>query len=244
MHFVGRKIELRAKHDRMWQRFLALVIGTLVAGNIQTVAMAGGPESVRTPATVDFDIGGQPLVSALDAYSAATGLQVVYDATLAGGRRAQAVKGSMAPDMALQLLLEGTGLVAVYAATNAFTIVPAATTPQTTSMRSFMPYLAVVQSGVEDAFCRSALTTPGGYRIKFRFWIGHGGEVLQPQLLGSTDDSARDRAIAAMLRAVVIGRPPPPDMPQPVMMAVSPRPPSETGDCAAREPQRQGLVAR
>ena len=119
MHFVGRKIELRAKHDRMWQRFLALVIGTLVAGNIQTVAMAGGPESVRTPATVDFDIGGQPLVSALDAYSAATGLQVVYDATLAGGRRAQAVKGSMAPDMALQLLLEGTGLVAVYAATKA-----------------------------------------------------------------------------------------------------------------------------
>ncbi|HBY29275.1 MAG TPA: energy transducer TonB [Bradyrhizobium sp.] len=184
------------------------------------------------------------MVSALDAYSAATGLQVVYDATLAGGRRAQAVKGSMAPDMALQLLLEGTGLGAVYAATNAFTIVPAATTPQTTSMRSFMPYLAVVQSSVEDAFCRSALTTPGGYRIKFRFWIGHGGEVLQPQLLGSTDDSARDRAIAAMLRAVVIGRPPPPDMPQPVMMAVSPRPPSETGDCAAREPQRQGLVAR
>lgn len=227
----------------MWQRFLALVIGILVAGNIQTVAMADSLESARTRAPIDFDIAAQPLVSALDAYSAATGLQVVYDATLAEGRRAQAVRGSMAADVALQLLLEDTGLVAVYAATNAFTIVPAPAPRQAASMRGFMPYLAAVQGRVEEAFCRSSLTAPGGYRIKFRFWIGHGGEVLQPQLLGSTDDRARDQAIAALLRSVVIGRPPPPDMPQPVMMAVSPRPPSETGDCA-RDPGPTGLVAR
>ncbi|WP_298280975.1 STN domain-containing protein [uncultured Bradyrhizobium sp.] len=205
--------------------------------------MAESLESARTRAPIDFDIAAQPLVSALDAYSAATGLQVVYDATLAEGRRAQAVRGSMAPDVALQLLLEDTGLVAVYAATNAFTIVPAPAPRQAASMRGFMPYLAAVQGRVEEAFCRSSLTAPGGYRIKFRFWIGHGGEVLQPQLLGSTDDRARDQAIAALLRSVVIGRPPPPDMPQPVMMAVSPRPPSETGDCA-RDPGPTGLVAR
>ncbi len=240
---MGRKIRLRSNYDRMWQRFLALVIGILVAGNIQTVAMAESLESARTRAPIDFDIAAQPLVSALDAYSAATGLQVVYDATLAEGRRAQAVRGSMAPDVALQLLLEDTGLVAVYAATNAFTIVPAPAPRQAASMRGFMPYLAAVQGRVEEAFCRSSLTAPGGYRIKFRFWIGHGGEVLQPQLLGSTDDRARDQAIAALLRSVVIGRPPPPDMPQPVMMAVSPRPPSETGDCA-RDPGPTGLVAR
>ncbi|PAM96970.1 hypothetical protein CJI59_37590, partial [Streptomyces sp. Alain-F2R5] len=123
----------------MWQRFLALVIGILVAGNIQTVAMADSLESARTRAPIDFDIAAQPLVSALDAYSAATGLQVVYDATLAEGRRAQAVRGSMAADVALQLLLEDTGLVAVYAATNAFTIVPAPAPRQAASMRGFMP---------------------------------------------------------------------------------------------------------
>lgn len=240
---MGRTIRLRSNHDWMWQRFLALVIGILVAGNNQTVAMAESLESARTRAPIDFDIAAQPLVSALDAYSAATGLQVVYDATLAEGRRAQAVRGSMAPDVALQLLLEDTGLVAVYAATNAFTIVPAPAPRQAASMRGFMPYLAAVQGRVEEAFCRSSLTAPGGYRIKFRFWIGHGGEVLQPQLLGSTDDRARDQAIAALLRSVVIGRPPPPDMPQPVMMAVSPRPPSETGDCA-RDSGPTGLVAR
>lgn len=227
----------------MWQRFLALVIGIVVAGNIQTVTMAESLESIRTRAPIDFDIAAQPLVSALDAYSAATGLQVVYDATLAEGRRAQAVRGSMAPDVALQLLLEDTGLVAVYAAANAFTIVRAPAPRQAASMRGFMPYLAAVQGRVEEAFCRSSLTAPGGYRIKFRFWIGQGGEVLQPQLLGSTDDRARDQAIAALLRSVVIGRPPPPDMPQPVMMAVSPRPPSETGDCA-RDPRPTGMVAR
>ncbi len=227
----------------MWQRFLALVIGILVAGNIQTVTMAESLESGRTSAPVDFDIGAQPLASALDAYSAATGLQVVYDATLATGRRARAITGSMAPDVALRLLLEGTGLAAVYTATNAFTIEPAAARPPV-SVSDFMPYLAAVQSSVEAAFCRSSLTMPGGYRIKFRFRIGPGGEVLQPQLLGSTDDGVRDQAIAGMLRALVIRQPPPPDMPQPVVMAVSPRPPSETGDCGAVPAKLPRAVAR
>ncbi|WP_050402346.1 TonB C-terminal domain-containing protein [Bradyrhizobium embrapense] len=228
----------------MWQRFLALIIGTVVAGNIQTATMAESLESSRASAPVDFDIGAQPLAAALDAYSAASGLQVVYDATLAAGRRGQAVRGSVKPDMALQLLLEGTGLVAIYVGTNAFTIAPMVAERQTTPIHLFKPYLASVQSRVEEVFCRSALTAPGSYRIKFRFWIGPAGEVLQPQLLGSTDDDARDQAIAAMLRAVVIGRPPPPDMPQPVTMAVSARPPSETGDCVASDPRRRGLVAR
>lgn len=228
----------------MWPRCLALVIAIVVAGTIRAGRAAESLESSRTSTSVDFDLVAQPLASALDAYSAATGLQVVYDATLAEGRHAKAVRGPIKPDMALQLLLEGTGLVAVYAGTNAFTLAPMPAQRSMASIQLFKPYLAHVQSSLEEAFCRSALTTPGGYRITFRFWIGPAGDVLRPQLLGSTDDAARDRAIAAMLRAVVIGRPPPPDMPQPVTIAVSPRAPSETGDCAAPDPGRRGWVAR
>ncbi|MGO4716223.1 STN domain-containing protein [Bradyrhizobium sp. 2TAF24] len=201
---------------------------------------------MRTSAPVAFDIGAQPLASALDVYSAATGLQVVYDATLASGRRSRAVAGSMPPDMALRILLDGSGLTAVYAATNAFTVVPAVAERRMSaaSLDSFRPYLAAVQTSIAKAFCRSSLTTPGTYRVEFRFWIGPVGEVLQPELLTSTHDEIRDQAIAGLLRALTIGRPPPRDMPQPVAMAVSPRPPAQTGDCGAAGADLASPVAR
>ncbi|MEW6640665.1 MAG: secretin and TonB N-terminal domain-containing protein [Pseudomonadota bacterium] len=219
----------------MWERFLAVGAGIFVAVSFPSVTVAERLEGARASAPVVFDIGVQPLAAALDVYSATTGLQVVYDATLAAGRRSRAVAGAMAPDTALQLLLEGTGLVAVYAAANTFTIMPAAAERRipAASVTSFMPYLAAVQTSVEKAFCRSSLTIPGAYRIEFRFWIGPAGEVLQPELLTSTNDEARDQAISGVLRALTIGRPPPREMPQPVAMAVSPRPPAQTGDCGA-----------
>jgi hypothetical protein len=48
--------------------------------------------------------------TALDAYAAATGLQVLYDGALAAGRRSNAVSGVLMPDVALRVLLEETGL--------------------------------------------------------------------------------------------------------------------------------------
>jgi Secretin and TonB N terminus short domain len=146
------------------------------------------------------------LASALDAYSAATGLQIVYDGTLATGLRSKSVTGSMMPEAALRDLLDGTGLVAVYAA-DAFTIVPAhVQSHPTATLDNFMPYLAAVQGSIEQAFCQSRLTRPGGYRIKFKFWIGSDGNVLQPQLLGSTDNAVRDDAIMRSLAGLAIRR--------------------------------------
>ncbi len=76
---------------------------------------------------VVFDLPRQPLSQALEAYSAATGRPLLYDGHLAIGRFSTELKGNFAPDIALQLILKNTGLVAWYIAQDAFTIAPATT---------------------------------------------------------------------------------------------------------------------
>lgn len=67
-----------------------------------------------------FDLVAQPLVSALERYSAISGFQVIYDGTLVLGLRSAAVKGIFTPKAALQMLLEGTGLSPRYMAADGF----------------------------------------------------------------------------------------------------------------------------
>jgi hypothetical protein len=210
---------------------LAFCLGALVG--VGAAARAEAQGIAAAPAS--FDIAAQPLAAALDAYSAATGMQVIYDGALASGRRSTAVEGAMAPDQALRLLLEGTGLVVVYSASKVFTVVPkpAAPAARAVTIDDYMPYLAAVQSSIAAVFCRHPLTAPGEYRIEFRFWIDPTGKVSRSQLLGSTHDDRRDQAIVRLLDGLTIDRPPPSAMPQPVVMAISPRSPAETGDCAA-----------
>lgn len=58
----------------------------------------------------DFDIKAQSLTSALGIFGRQTGLQVSFDAELALGLRAPALKGRMTESQALQQLLQETGL--------------------------------------------------------------------------------------------------------------------------------------
>lgn len=71
-----------------------------------------------------FDIPAQSLETALAAYVAVTGVETIYDSELMGARRSTAVKGVLAPDVALRVLLEGTGLSEISTG-NAFAVVDA-----------------------------------------------------------------------------------------------------------------------
>ena len=189
--------------------------------------------SARGETPIHFEIVAQPLAAALDAYARATGLQVLYDSDLAAGRRSTAVSGVVLPDVALLVLLEGTGLDIVYS-DGAFAISPTPPKPRVRA-REFpferSPYLALVQAAIERAFCRQGDTMPGAYRAVVRFQIGAGGEVLLPRLLGSSGNSARDRSITDLFSHLRIERSPPSDMPQPLTLIVSPRQPARSGDC-------------
>lgn len=187
----------------------------------------------REETPVGFQIAAQPLAPALDAYAAATGLQVLYDGDLAAGRRSTAVTGVLMPDVALRVLLEGTGLTVLYTE-NAFAIVPAPSTRQDRPgpVRSnHLAFLALVQGTIERAFCQQAETMPGPYRVALQFRIGTSGEVLYPELLSSTGNPQRDRTIAELLRRLRVEQSPPPGMAQPFTMVISPRPPAQSGDC-------------
>lgn len=66
------------------------------------------------PGPAFFDIQGQPLNTALEEYSIASGVQVLYDSRLAVGRTSSALYGDFPPETALRILLAGTGLIGRY----------------------------------------------------------------------------------------------------------------------------------
>jgi hypothetical protein len=180
---------------------------------------------------LSFDIPAQPLAFALDAYATGTGIETFYDSESARGRRSTAVKGVLAADVALRILLEGTGLTEVSTG-NAFAVVAAPSKVRYGGARltEFGSYYSVLQAGVARAFCRHAETVPGDFRAIIRFSVGASGELQDLRLLNSTGDLRRDAIIADELRGVSFDAPPP-RLPQPVTMMVAPRPAERTGDC-------------
>ncbi|WPO40259.1 STN domain-containing protein [Tardiphaga sp. 42S5] len=138
---------------------------------------------------LSFDIPAQSLASALDAYVTATNIETFYDSELARTRRSTAVKGILAPDVALRVLLEGTGLTEVLTG-KAFAVVAASRPTQYGGARlsEFGPYYNALQVGVARAFCRHVETTPGDYRAVIRFSVGSSGELQGLNLLSSTGE--------------------------------------------------------
>jgi len=199
--------------------------------------VAAGAQAVDT--RFHFDIPAQPLETALAAYVAVTGVETIYDSELIGARRSTAVKGVLAPDVALRVLLEGSGLSEISAG-NAFAVVDMPRGPRYGGARlsEFGPYYGSLQDAIARSFCRHAETVPGHFRAIIRFSIGSSGELRNLRLLNSTGELGRDSIITDELRGITFDAPPP-QMPQPVTMVVTPRAAERTGDCAAR-PGSQG----
>ncbi|MCK9609229.1 MAG: TonB-dependent receptor [Methylomonas sp.] len=83
--------------------------------------------SAAEPASVGFDIPAQSLAGALTRFSAATGLQVLYDGDLAQNIGAPALKGNYSAEQALRKLLQGSGLNYRFSNGNTVTLEKAAT---------------------------------------------------------------------------------------------------------------------
>jgi hypothetical protein len=183
---------------------------------------------------VFFDIPEQPLRSALESYSSVTGQAVIYDADLVTALRSNAVKGMLPPREALRLIIEGRHLSIVFGAGDTFALIPGAppSEAQLTAPDNRRPYFALVQHQIENLFCHDDITRPGGYRVALAFWLGTDGEVLRPRLLGSSGDVRRDKTIVNLVSHIRVEEPPPPSLPQPIVLVISPKSPRITGDCA------------
>lgn len=91
------------------------LIALLFASTCLAAGMAAFPDNSYAQAAaprqaVSLSIPAQPLASALDAFSRATGWEVGYSSQIVQGKRSRAVSGTMAPAQALQALLAGSGI--------------------------------------------------------------------------------------------------------------------------------------
>jgi hypothetical protein len=202
---------------------LALLLGACLTTSTKVVASDDASHQILK---LSFAIPVQPLASALDSYGSATGLEIVYNSTLAVNRRSSDVHGVYTPEAALSVLLKGSGLTARPIGVGTVTIVPAAISQPiqapSPGAGPYRTYLAAIQHGFENSFCHSENLSPRNYRTIVKFNIGADGKILHPQLIGSTGSALRDEAIAQTLVNLTFDTPPP-DLPQPVMMLILPQ---------------------
>ncbi|MCM2477111.1 TonB-dependent receptor [Rhizobium sp. CG5] len=103
-----------------------LLAGTaLVVLNPAMPAMAETAAAQATAQSISVPAG--PLTPALNSLAAQTGLQILFDASLASGRTTAGVSGTLSPEQALSTVLAGTGVDARFAGSNQVTLSAGAT---------------------------------------------------------------------------------------------------------------------
>jgi hypothetical protein len=212
-------------------RTLRLVAGIALVGttSAQGTAALDQRRGAAEPAKLMmFDLPAQPLASALESYSVASGWQVIYNASLAIGRRSSDVKGNFTPDFALRLLLAGTDLMPQYKAADGVLLVPDPTATLAPDEMaddvdaSFKDYYGLIQTGLKHAFCASPQIRSGSYRISFGFWMGSSGTVVRMALLSTTGRADIDEGFERAVRSLSVGAAPPAGFAQPVVLLVTP----------------------
>jgi hypothetical protein len=212
--------------SRFWFRGDPIRRGVAAAGLgmllLLGMVSAGGADAGRSDTRQHFDLPEAPLIEALGRFMARTNIIVVVDGALVAGHHAAAVKGDFTPEGALQSMLSGTGLEAQEVGAGAFTLIRDER-PEVRPPPDFIEYASAVQTALATALCRRSDTKPTYYRTVMRLWFDHDGNVRQVELAISTGDGFLDTKIVTALRGLAIGTAPPPDLPQPMKLAILPR---------------------
>ncbi|TXL72998.1 TonB-dependent receptor [Vineibacter terrae] len=116
----------RTNHQGANRRQGHVVMAVLAATFFPAAGVHAQPAPASRPTLVaqtrPFNIPAQPLDSALAAYAAATGVQVLYDSRITSGLRSGGVTGPLAPEEALRRLVAGTGLLVRFTGPRAATL--------------------------------------------------------------------------------------------------------------------------
>jgi hypothetical protein len=202
-------------------------------------AIAVAEQRAVTDIRQDFalDIPAQPLDSALLAFSTLTGFELVYDSGLIGQATSVAVRGQLTAEDAVVLILQGSGLHARKVAARTITI----SRNSDTKRDSLQPsperdrhaiYFAAIQDSLNAAFCDGGITRVAGQRMMLRFRVGAAGDITQLELMDLSRGGGPNPKIASALSRIKLKQPPP-DLPQPVMVLISPAAGVEDLPCAA-----------
>jgi hypothetical protein len=226
---------------------VALVVGFGLESLCADPAGTHGPAPANP---VVYNISPQPLSSALEAFAAASGVQVLYDRPAGGEPRSPGVVGSMTKQAALQLLLRGTGLAARFDNSNDIVLGPISADVSATETSGPPPigvpmlaldtlevgsisqqsdtldqqiYVGLIRSTIRLALQSDRRTSSGDYAVTLRLWIAPSGQILRTSLSLPSGDTDRDAAILSILQRVTISGQAPPGMAQPVVVGIHSR---------------------
>lgn len=206
----------------------ALAFAFLVATGT-VIAAAGQPEpeaAALAEGPIDFDIPAQPLATALAAFSAVSGYQIMMADAGSGAGYSRAVKGALPPKDALVQVISGTGLVARFTADKAAVLIRHDYS-RNVSTRALprgnqAQFEARLQNDVIRTLCQNEATRPGVYRAALDLWVNSFGDVDHVELLSSTGDTDRDKQIVAMLDSLH-SMSPPSGLGQPTTLLIVPK---------------------
>ncbi len=235
MAFVRLPLFLNAvAHSVMLPITFAVCLG--VSAGMRATA-AGDMDTARPTSLINFDIPSQPLASALEAYGASTGIEVFYDAALAAGHRSTAVKGMFTAVRGLEALLRGTGYAPRETGLGTISVAPVSQekTKEAAALgRAFHRYdwyFAILQRRLSKILCDGDRAVVGNGEIIFKFRLANSGAVTYAGVIASGGDPLRDRTLAQEAQGLDIGEPPPPDLPEPIIMVVFPPSSGEAPGC-------------
>jgi hypothetical protein len=212
------------------------------------IAVATADDHSKPLGALKFDIPAEPLVEALQAYSLATGTQVMFESSTAAGYRSAALKGDFTAEAALQVMLADTDLKVRYTRASAITVAPAAApdideppahalatadlalstltvsggATDNTDKGRLGAYIGVIQADIQRALKNAAGKTRGSdYRGEAKLWIDQSRTIQRAELSSSNGEKDRDASLAAVLQGLILSQPAPPNMPQPIRFMIA-----------------------
>lgn len=209
------------------------------------LAVAGEGDKSSKSKLVTFHIPEQSLATALQTYSAVSGVHVLYESGAETGQQSSAVIGEFTREQALKMLLGNSNLSIRYARADSVVLInpalanldepPAALqgmtdlSLDTLHVRSSQgspdrnelnEYIGVIQRDVQRALRKGEKTGSGSYRVGVDLWVDPSRMIRKTEVFRSTGDRERDVAIAAALQGLVIGQDAPARTPQPVRVMI------------------------
>jgi hypothetical protein len=233
-----------------WRRGGAhLLVGAMLGAILMASGWTQENRGDRLNERAAYHIPSQPLDLALQVFSRASGVQVLYESELAAGRRSTPVEGRLSGEAALRGLLAGSDLVVHTISPDAITLSRHSDSPAEGgrdtppghplagvdltlgTLRVMAPpeagedaalrdFNQALQADIQNALKKNARTRTGNYRVAVKLWIDPARILQKTELLESTGDAQRDTDISNVLRGLVVSRAAPANTRQPVRVVI------------------------